>query len=728
MSLALICRRLGEIQRKEDGSSPGPSVRKSLELSDDSRLSFRHSRMEYSSYSGYGQSSWDGSLVSLHSSTYSTRPSSPAEARDPSTDPTSIAPLVPTLPIAHSLSNSSESLPASSQPSSSPSPPHATPSTPPPILPSLPSSHPNPPIPLDPPHPLASFLLASLSPPTSPTSLASFSRSESIEPGSPRSRGRSSTNGSGRGRDGELVMPSMRLDSPRRERREWARVLLLGKTGEERRGLARLLGERGDGGMEESFWLGRLGERGRGEGGEGAMLEELKYATGTMAFYHPASGVEIDALASAFLVPLERMEAMLDSTFPSTQSLANLVTEGARDELEACLFLFSSRVFLSSSRAVPQLIFICAAPTHSEVVAARTISQLLPLFPILLLPPSPTSKPQKTAALVHAVSQQLTSAGVRWTSAFGTLEDGKRSPIYVLPSELFTFHDGSESSGPSSLASSLELPRSPTFSTRSASPLPPSGDLARLRSLVRSSSAREQIRRNRTTAFLEWREVEVAARGGTLLEIDQLPSEWGEKAVEEGEKKAQLQLDFSKRVAERRAVLEAKRVEEAGSQEARSEGGDDDGHLHLSTSTSSLSDLLLRRSSLADPTTPRCSQRPSSLPSSQSSAQSNPDEMDIAGSYFPSPPPYPTSHPSLLESDPFHLPSLLTLVGVNFRLALLPPPATGQAEKQRRGVAGWVGTAALLSAVFLAGMVCGGGRVGGVWREVWRGGVRVARM
>ena len=200
------------------------------------------------------------------------------------------------------------------------------------------------------------------------------------------------------------------------------------------------------------------------------------------------------------------------------------------------------------------------------------ISQLLPLFPVLLLPPPPTSKPQKTAALVHAVSQQLTSAGVRWTSAFGTLEDGKRSPIYVLPSEVFAHRDGGESSGTSSLASSLELPpQSLSFSARSASPAPPSGDLGRLRSLVRTSSAREQIRRNKTIAFLEWREIEVAATGGMLLEINNLPSDWAEKAYEEGEKKAQLHLDFSRRVAERRTMLAARRVEEAGSQEARSE-------------------------------------------------------------------------------------------------------------------------------------------------------------
>lgn len=224
----------------------------------------------------------------------------------------------------------------------------------------------------------------------------------------------------------------------------------------------------------------------------------------------------------------------------------------------------------------------------------------------------------------------------------------------------------------------------------------------------------------------------MAATGGMLLEINNLPSDWAEKAYQEGEKKAQLHLDFSRRVAERRTMLAARRVEEAGSQEARSEAGDDDGHLGPSTSTSSLSDLLLSRSSLTDPTTPRCSHRPFSIPpSSQSSVNSNLEEMDLTGSYFASSPPsyvYSTKPELVVGSDPFHLPSLLSLVGVNIRLALLPPPATGQAEKHRRGVAGWVGTAALLSAVFLAGMVCGGGRVSGVWREVWRGGARVARV
>lgn len=340
-------------------------------------------------YSGYGQSSWDGSLVSLNSSTYSVRPSSPSSAHDSSPDPTSVPlaprPLVPSPSTAHSLSNSSASLHPASPASAPPSPPHTTASAPPPI-PSLPPSRPGP-LPTDAPHPLASFLLASLSPPTSPTSLASFpaSRSESIEPGSPHSRGRSSTGGSGRGREGELVMPSMRLgNAGRGERREGARVVLAGKTVEERRGLARLLGEEGD--MTGSFASARLSERSTVSGGQEAMFEELKYATRTMAFYHPANGVEVDALAAALLVSLEKMEAILDSTYPTTQTLANLVTEATRDDFEACFFLFSSRAQFYP--LLPDLQLTCDH-CSSHPIRSRRSSHDLAAPPPLPCPPPP---------------------------------------------------------------------------------------------------------------------------------------------------------------------------------------------------------------------------------------------------------------------------------------------------------------------------------------------------
>ena len=58
-------------------------------------------------------------------------------------------------------------------------------------------------------------------------------------------------------------------------------------------------------------------------------------------------------------------------------------------------------------------------------------------------------------------------------------------------------------------------------------------------------------------------------------------------------------------------------------------------------------------------------------------------------------------------ADPFHFPTLLHLVGLNLRLALLPAPVLS--TKQRRG---WIGTAALFGVLFLAGVACGSGRVG----------------
>lgn len=81
--------------------------------------------------------------------------------------------------------------------------------------------------------------------------------------------------------------------------------------------------------------------------------------------------------------------------------------------------------------------------------------------------------------------------------------------------------------------------------------------------------------------------------------------------------------------------------------------------------------------------------------------------------------------PDLLSSispDPFHLPSLLHLVGLNLRLSLLPPPVLAAGAKAR-GAGAWLGTAVLFSAIFLAGVACGSGRAGGLCKEVWKSGV-----
>lgn len=356
---------------------------------------------------------------------------------------------------------------------------------------------------------------------------------------------------------------------------------------------------------------------------------------------------------------------------------------------------------------------------------ARIISLVLPLFPVLVLPPPPTSRPQKTSALVDAVQLQLTSAGVRWCSAFETLAGTttKQSTFYLLPSLLLE-PNNSQSSGPSSLTSSQELrPPSPGFSSdRSSSPASINrGDLDRLRELVGTQSSRERIRRNRAIAFLDWREVELAARGGAVWDAEKLMREGRDAPVNEGERRDQIGLDFSRRVGERREVLK----------KPVSHIRDNDVAFFLDSSPASPPQSFSRAadsSFASEPATPKCSQR--YLPSNSSNSSSADSllspirqDMDLASSYF--------GTSALAEAgdaargsdnlrviDPFHLPSLMSLVGLNLRLHLLPPPITagvGVNEKSGGGTRSWMGTAMLFSALFVAGFVCGSQRVG-IWR------------
>ena len=251
---------------------------------------------------------------------------------------------------------------------------------------------------------------------------------------------------------------------------------------------------------------------------------------------------------------------------------------------------------------------------------------------------------------------------------------------------------------------------------------PSAEQLAYLKSLISSTEARERHATTQAIRFLEWREIQVSARGGRFRSLDNWP-EVGEfeRIVEEGEQAAQLGLDFSRRVAERREELAgATRGTDAGSRVEQFAFEFDRNLNHARHNSDSHSirsdspdrDDLARtyRAAQTDPTTPRCSQRspplfplPSSGPSSSSS-------------YFPLTPPVllaPTA-------DPFHLPSLLHLVGLNLRLALLPPPVLANDEKVRGS---WIGTAAIFSMLFLAGVAVGTGKAGGLWREAWKGAV-----
>ncbi|GAA5908666.1 hypothetical protein JCM5296_006005 [Sporobolomyces johnsonii] len=729
-----------------------------------------------------------------------------------------------------SLEPSRTTTPHSDPSSTCPSPPSLQPAS------SSPSAHP-----IDTPHPLASILLADLSPPGSPTSLSSFPRSSRVSssgasaPGHPGRSGRgrtrarrgsasstASTDGSahtsdeagmssaeegGGGSGGGLVMPSLTFDAAADARGVEAReaepgpnirLLVLGKTAEDRRTLATLLSSdddlhqtssgrsvTGDTDMSYSFLSGRTSdhsretsaksveqEQGPSQLEDGGLFVELGSCGSTITlFHHATEGADTAALAAALLRPLEQLESKLDRTYPSTESLSSLVAAAGCGDFDACLFL-------SSSPLLP-----------SELALARPISHLLPIFPVLILPPSPTSKPQKTTALSNAVTQQLDSAGVRWLSAFAFERRSARSPprgdmrkrsigggpLYMLPHDLFVQHPPmhphvhphhssshpttsapsptSEPGGLSLLASQeLLLPPSPTLtttssfrsssrasSTRSSSPAVHHStllDLHRLRRLVHSVVSPAKLRKARAITFLEWREVEVAARGCEVKEVEELPEKWKERRFEGIEREDELEggtgggrraLDFSKRVAERRKAFRAKEavagpspatVDQVDDGDVLDETDDDEADAQSGGGATAW-----RRSSFADPTTPKCAQR--SLPvfsststSTSSSASPSPEDALQADDesnpgYFPpyplaslapssiSPPPSSLapsvdlsnsttlSEPSsslatsllvLRGTDPFHLPSLLHLVGLNLRLALFHPASTSSAS------------------------------------------------
>lgn len=516
-------------------------------------------------------------------------------------------------------------------------------------------------------------------------------------------------------------------------------------------------------------------------------------------------------LATALRTPLERLESKLNPLYPTSRGLGELVdsvfSSDFQGGVDACLMLMSSRTFFpfrsSFSRSLPP----SPAPTPPEILLARTISPLLPLFPILILPPNGRKgRKQKTEALVAAVGVQLGRGGVRWVDACAG-GGGEGGEIYLLPDELFRVaveEDGNSATGSgsgsgsaTSLSSSQELPpappspalsslpstrhtsrshsntslRSASASSSTSSSRSPAaaaeGDLKRLRELVGSAEGRERLEREKVDAFLEWREVEVAARGveqGVVVESagggaggGGLES-WGEELWEFGgeagegvgarRRREERELGFSRRVGERRAELGLQMARSRGEGEGSYQRQEREDLLHPHQHHPASSSLF------TDPTTPRCIDRsalslpPFSFASLSASTTSSPSLPSFSNTQTPispslassafgaAPPANPTS--VLAVPDPFHLPSLLHLVGLNIRLALLPishlsssqssttsPPSESEkapsspssdknlSHHHRPSAAGW--TAAVLSfgVVFLAGVVVGGGLGGG---------------
>ncbi|KAM0787602.1 hypothetical protein ACM66B_003670 [Microbotryomycetes sp. NB124-2] len=609
-----------------------------------------------------------------------------------------------------------------------------------------------------------------------------------------------------------LLMPSMRIGHTAHESaRTWSRsgshtnvfalstatqaiepakVLIVGKTSENRATLANLLDSAQDGSdhMSMSFVSTQFSERSRTSSRHvlsdelDDLLVELSGHSDYATFVHPpSSSTTARELQDVLQAPLERLEAVINRSYPSTSRLLDVALRAGSGEIEACLMLMSS------------------PPTASEVAYAKALSHVIPLFPVLVLPPNPSSKLQKTHMLVSAVTQQLTTAGVRWVSAIDCHDRKSRTPaLHLLPHELFTLPEyehvpSNTATGPSSLTSSQELapPPSPTSSTRPPSSVgsrssSPTGthDLVRLRTFVNTLTSRERIRKLKALSFLEWREVEVAARGHQLAKIESLPVEWNETAAAScdgsmtGDRGKDGEIEFSKRVAERRIALAARNrtevastrlhlsAETAGAVAAsdspvppprrrdtltatrdadsdRGEGEHDQargptgrsGDYFNQPQSSSLTELAA--------TTPR----PAPLSLSSSSTTTTRSSLNPTASHGVGSPllqesfvlsgvSSPSNSMMLLHSgDPFHLPSLLHLVGLNIRLALLPAslrprhPAWrafdehGAAEQGCGGngksfddrdsvgtrLRQWFSTAALFGLVFVAGMVCGAG-------------------
>ncbi|GAA6027636.1 hypothetical protein JCM8097_007958 [Rhodosporidiobolus ruineniae] len=744
-----------------------------------------------------------------------------------------------------------------------------------------------------------------------------------------------------------LVMPSLHLGgashSLRREekpacqedkatlakKREPVKVLVLGKTADERRTLATLLSLDDDlraatssssvADLGYSFLSTRPSEPSSDSNAppqnapptaRSGIFQPLQPATPSsvsshpafVSLFHPVETADTDPsrLSAELLQPLEQLEAKLNRGYPTTDGLLDLVEKAGCGEFEAALFLFSS------------------PPTATEIALARPLSNLIPLLPVLILPPSPTGKPQKTAALEQAVCEQFGTAGVRWVGGLSVAEKekernaGKSRSLYLLPHDLFVHNppsfpssasgdarhrSGGPSSaassappsaplsggstqasspaseeppstssaprtGPTSLTASQELPPAPpspaftaasgfssfasssAFSAHSSSGASSSSrspslassrrsssrhrahhsshsrtkdrldsqqysnslaSLRALQALVHSPLAGVALRKERARQFLEWREVEVAARGfGAQAEVEEKARGWGEKALEAegGQGGGRRDLDFSRKAAERKAALRA--AQEERTPQAAS-GERDDGDVLASTDDEAdaedpdehdehdehddLGGASFRRDGTArnsfsgfsassmDPTTPRVSHRPlAGLAAFSRGSEADEEEASASGSgYFPryrepsspsassqgffsAPPPSSedplvastsslssassapsSSHGGLSASsvllfplasttDPFHLPSLLHLVGLNLRLGLFslspaPPSSASSADsdaelKPRRSgqssksnsAGGWgtfVRAATLVGLVFAAGVVVG---------------------
>jgi hypothetical protein len=254
--------------------------------------------------------------------------------------------------------------------------------------------------------------------------------------------------------------------------------------------------------------------------------------------------------------------------------------------------------------------------------------------------------------------------------------------MYLLPNHHFESEN--------QLCSSQEI--SPPESTSSYPPLRTTSDLEELRDLV-SSSHQDHLRRKRGESFLVWREVEIAARGYSLRPVESLPSQWNDTEVEfEQRDSVRYQLRFSRRVAERRLVTNSTATI-GRSPSPDLEFSTITAHPHDDPSDTTTTPYTpLPPSPVVDQPTPRCQQR--SLPPRFPPLSCNPLPTATATATS-----FAQQSHLIPICDPFHLTSLLQLVGLNLRFIVTPKLIQVRYSK--------LAIFSMVSVVFLVGVAAG---------------------
>lgn len=218
------------------------------------------------------------------------------------------------------------------------------------------------------PHPLMTSLASCSTnafPLTRPSSPVSSDEGHSVassargRPARARSSTETSDSGQSDNHDHRLVMPSITLrhqpppsaSSAAEPPILRSRILIVGKTRNERLTLARLLahdrssGRQPQSDMEASFVSTKPSEASSGSYGADKWVSRTAEQSSHATFWHPTPTAVNNPTQLVDWVghPLEALEAKINRAYPQTDILAGLVGSALSDELTAALFLFSAR-------------------------------------------------------------------------------------------------------------------------------------------------------------------------------------------------------------------------------------------------------------------------------------------------------------------------------------------------------------------------------------------------